>query len=172
MLLILCFLKESLPLNKEEGELLKENHKRIINFGREPSLRIFSEKGEVSVKDLAKELLEEMTEIAEEASGEIFEGEENLWGKSLGMQKQKIEDLDLTPSSKLLNRLDQENVSYTELGVEIAEENSKFFQNHGLSNENTFSDEASSSIEKQKLLESEKKLPFEEYLKKFLNKVS
>tara|TARA_B100001105_G_scaffold247680_1_gene232630 strand:- start:603 stop:1469 length:867 start_codon:yes stop_codon:yes gene_type:complete len=172
MLLILCFLKESLPLNKEEGELLKENHKRVINFGREPSLRIFSEKGESSVKDLAKQLLEEMTIIAEAVSGGIFQGEENLWGKSLEIQTKKIEDLDLTPSAKLLNRLDQDNLSYNELGVEIAEENSKFFENHDLSNEKSFSKEASSSMERQKQLESEKGLPFETYLREFLNKVS
>ena len=172
MLLILCFLKESPPLNKEEGALLKENHKKIINFGRESSLRIFSEEGEGSVKDLAKKLLEEMAEIAETVSGVLFQGEENLWGKSLEMQTLKIEDLDLTPSAKLLNRLDQDNLSYNELGVEIAEENSKFFQNHSLANENIFSKEASSSMERQKLLESEKGLPFEEYLREFLNKVS
>tara|TARA_B100000586_G_scaffold62541_3_gene43231 strand:+ start:2586 stop:4157 length:1572 start_codon:yes stop_codon:yes gene_type:complete len=172
MLLILCFLKESPPLNKKEGALLKENHKKIINFGREPGLRIFSQKGEGSVKDLAKRLLEEMAEIAETASGEIFQGEENLWGKSLEMQTQKIENLDLTPSAKLLNRLDQDNLSYNELGVKIAEENSKFFLNLGLTNENIFSKEASSSMERQKQLESEKRLPFEEYLKEFLNKVS
>ena len=172
MLLILCFLKESLPLNKEEGELLKENHKKVINFGREPNLKIFSEKGESSVKDLAKQLLEEMTVIAEAVSSGIFQGEENLWEKSLEIQTLKIENLDLTPSAKLLNKLDQDNLSYNELGVKIAEENSKFFQNYDLSNENTFSKEASFSMENQKRLESEKELPFEEYLREFLNKVS
>ena len=59
-----------------------------------------------------------------------------------------------------------------ELGVEIAEENSKFFENHDLSNEKFFSKEASSSMERQKQLESEKGLPFETYLREFLNKVS
>ena len=113
-----------------------------------------------------------MTEIAEIAPGRIFQGEENLWGKSLEMQKLKIEDLDLTPSAKLLNRLDQDNLSHNELGVEIAEENSKFFHNHSLTNENIFSKEASSSMERQKQLESEKGLPFEEHLREFLNKVS
>ena len=113
-----------------------------------------------------------MAEIAETVSGVLFQGEENLWVKSLEMQTLKIEDLDLTPSAKLLNRLDQDNLSYNELGVETAEQNSKFFQNHSLANENIFSKEASSSMERQKLLESEKGLPFEEYLREFLNKVS
>ena len=113
-----------------------------------------------------------MTIIAEAVSGGIFQGEENLWGKSLEIQTQKIEDLDLTPSAKLLNRLDQDNLSYNELGMEIAEENSKFFENHDLSNEKSFSKEASSSMERQKQLETEKGLPFETYLREFLNKVS
>ena len=172
MLLILCFLKESPPLNKKEGALLKENHKKIINFGREPDLKIFSEENESLVRDLAKRLLEEMTEIAATASKEIFQGEEILWEKSLEIQIEKIQDMNLTPSAKLLERLDRENLSHEELGMKIAEENAKFFQNYSNSRESIFNKEASSSIERQKQLESKKGPPFEEYLREFLNKVS
>ncbi|HIC27397.1 MAG TPA: hypothetical protein EYO81_03945, partial [Gammaproteobacteria bacterium] len=172
MLLILCFLKESPPLNKKEGALLKENHKKIINFGREPDLKIFSEENESLVRDLAKRLLEEMTEIAATASKEIFQGEENLWEKSLEIQIEKIQDMNLTPSAKLLERLNRENLSHEELGMKIAEENAKFFQNYSNSRESIFNKEASSSIERQKQLESKKGPPFEEYLREFLNKVS
>jgi len=158
--------------NVYTASIMNRRSHKIINFGREPDLRIFSEENESLVKDLAKRLLEEMTEIAATASKEIFQGEENLWEKSLEIQIEKIQDMNLTPSAKLLERLDRENLSHEELGMKIAEENAKFFQNYSNSRESIFNKEASSSIERQKQLESKKGPPFEEYLREFLNKVS
>lgn len=172
MLLILCLTKESPPINKKEAELLKENHKKIINFGRKPSLSIFSQENETLVRDLAKGLLEDMHEIAEEASSEIFQEKENLWAKSLEIQNKKIEDLRLTASGMVLERLIGDNLSHEELGMEIANNNVKFFEDYHNSREGEFKREASSSKEKQKKIESKKDPAFEDYLEEFLNKVS
>ena len=170
--LLLCLTKESPPLDKRENQYLKENHKRIVNYGRKPDLKIYFEQGEVKVSDLANSLLQEMNEIAEEAEGILFRKKNNLWKESLQIQKEKIEDLNLTPSGRLIERLIRDNLSHEELCMEIAKSNATFFENYNSSTEEEFKKETSLSKERQKKIESEKSLPFEEYLTEFLNKVS
>ena len=170
--LLFCFTKESPPLDKKEASLLKENHKKIVNEGRNPNLKIYAQKGEASVSELANELLEEMNQISEESGKFVFEEKNNRWSESLQKQKEKIEDLNLTPSGKVIERLTSDNVSHEELGMEIAEKNLAFFENYNNSREEEFKREASLSKEQQKKMESQKSPPFEEYLAEFLNKVS
>ena len=117
---------------------------------------------EISVQDLSQRLFEEMDELVEAVSKEIFQDEENLWKKSLQIQTKKIEDLDLTPSAKLLERLNKDNLTHEELGMQIALDNSKFFESYENSRENIFKKEASLSRVKQKQMESAKGLTFEE----------
>jgi glutamate--cysteine ligase len=169
---LLCLTKESPPLDKRENQYLKENHKRIVNYGRKPDLKIYLEQGEVKVSDLANSLLQEMNEIAEEAEGILFRKKNNPWKESLQIQKEKIEDLNLTPSGRLIERLIRDNLSHEELCMEIAKSNATFFENYNSSTEEEFKKETSLSKERQKKIESEKSLPFEEYLTEFLNKVS
>ena len=170
--LLLCLTKESPPLDKRENQYLKENHKRIINYGRKPDLKIYFEQNETAVSDLANNLLQEMNKIAEEVDGGLFRGKNNLWKESLQMQKEKIEDLSLTPSGRLIERLIRDNLSHEELCMEIAESNAAFFENYNSATDDEFKKETSLSKERQKKIESEKGLPFEEYLSEFLNKVS
>ena len=172
MLLIFCLTKESPLMNKKETELLKENHKKIINCGRKPDLSIHSQDKETLVRDLAKALLEDLHEIAEEASSELFQEKENLWKKSIEIQNEKVEDLNLTASGMVLERLTGNNLSHEELGMEIANNNVVFFEEYHNSREDKFEEEASSSREKLKKIESEKNITFEKYLAEFLNKVS
>ena len=41
--LLFCFTKESPPLDKNEASLLKEKHKKIVNEGRNPNLKIYQD---------------------------------------------------------------------------------------------------------------------------------
>ena len=170
--LLFCLTKESQPLDKKEVSLLKENHQKIVNDGRNPNLKIYAQKGEVKVSELAKELLEEMNKISEGSKEYVFEEKNNHWSESLQKQKEKIEDLNLTPSGKVIERLINNNLSHEELGMEIAEKNLAFFENYNNSREEEFKREASLSKEQQKKMESQKGPAFEEYLAEFLNKVS
>ena len=113
-----------------------------------------------------------MNEIAEEADAGLFRKKNNLWKEALQKQKEKIEDLNLTPSGRLIERLINDNLSHEELSMEIAKSNATFFENYNSSTEDEFKKETSLSKERQKKIESEKNLPFEEYLTEFLNKVS
>ena len=170
--MLFCLTKESPSLDKKEARLLKENHKKIVNEGRNPNLKIYDDKGEAGVSELANNLLEEMNSISEESREFVFEEKNNRWSESLKKQKEKIEDLNLTPSGKVIERLISDNLSHEELGMEIAEKNLAFFENYNNSREEEFKREASLSKEQQKKLESQKGPPFEEYLAEFLNKVS
>ena len=69
-----------------------------------------------------------MNQISEESGKFVFEEKNNRWSESLKTQKEKIEDLNLTPSGKVIERLTSDNVSHEELGMEIAEKNLAFFE--------------------------------------------
>ena len=170
--LLFCLSEESPPLETKEINSLKESHKRIINDGRNPNLKIFSEGAETGVSDLANDLLEKMNEIAEESKEFVFQDSDNLWKESLQKQKEKIDNLDLTPSAKVIERLINNKMSHEEFGLELAENNLSFFKDYNSSRKEEFSREASLSQERQNKIESQESLPFEEYLKEFLNKVS
>ena len=113
-----------------------------------------------------------MYEIAEELGKILFREKNNVWKESLQTQKETLEDLNLTPSGRMVERLIRNNLSHEELGMEIAKSNVAFFENYNNSREDIFKRETSLSKDKQKKIESEKSLPFEEYLTDFLNKVS
>ena len=170
--LLFCLTKESPPLSKKETQYLKENHKRVVSFGRKPDLKVYFEQNETTVSGLTNRLLQEMYEIAEEADNSLFKNKNNFWKESLQKQKEKIENLNLSPSGRVIEKLLQDNLSHEELGMEIAKNNAAFFKNYNNSSENEFKREASLSKEQQKKIESEEGPVFEEYLAEFLNKVS
>ena len=170
--LLFCLSEESPPLETKEINSLKESHKRIINDGRNPNLKIFYEGAETKVSELANDLLEKMNEIAEESKEFVFQDRDNLWKESLQKQKEKINNLDLTPSAKVIERLINNKMSHEEFGLELAENNLSFFKDYNSSRKEEFSREASLSQEQQNKIESQESLSFEEYLKEFLNKVS
>ena len=170
--LLFCLTKESPPLSKKETQYLKENHKRVVSFGRKPDLKVYFEQNETTVSELTNRLLQEMCEIAEEAENSLFKNKNNFWKESLQKQKEKIENLNLSPSGRVIEKLLKDNLSHEELGMEIAKNNAAFFKNYNNSSENEFKREASLSKEQQKKIESEKGPVFEEYLAEFLSKVS
>ena len=170
LLLLLCLIKESPSLDKEESAYLKENHRRVINCGRSPDLQIYFENKEVNAITLAKSLISQMYEICQELGQ--FSSEIDHWIKSLKEQEEKIKNLELTPSGKLIKKITKEGLSHQDLGVEIAFEHFDFFQHYNGSLKEDFKKEAFLSTEKQANIESEEELSFEDYLKEFLNKVS
>ena len=170
LLLLLCLIKESPSLDKEESAYLKENHRRVVNHGRSPDLQIYFENKEVNAITLAKSLINQMDEICQELGQ--FSSEIDHWIKSLKEQEEKIKNLELTPSGKLIKKIIKEGLSHQDLGVEIALEHSEFFQHYNGSLQEDFKKEAFMSTEKQANIESEEELSFEDYLKEFLNKVS
>ena len=111
-----------------------------------------------------------MYEICQELGQ--FSSEIDHWIKSLKKQEEKIKNLELTPSGKLIKKITKEGLSHQDLGVEIAFEHFDFFQHYNGSLQEDFKKEAFLSTEKQANIESEEELSFEDYLKEFLNKVS
>ena len=101
-----------------------------------------------------------------------FSSEIDHWIKSVKKQEEKIKNLELTPSGKLIKKIIKKGLSHQDLGVGIASEHSDFFQHYSGSLQDEFKKEALMSTEKQANIESEEELSFEDYLKEFLNKVS
>ena len=110
LLLLLCLIKESPSLDKEESAYLKENHRRVINYGRSPDLQIYFENKEVNAITLAKSLIRQMYEICQELGQ--FSSEIDHWIKSLKEQEEKIKNLELTPSGKLIKKITKEGLSH------------------------------------------------------------
>ncbi|WP_370980669.1 glutamate--cysteine ligase [Agaribacterium sp. ZY112] len=118
--LLWCALADSPESSLEETRLISENHSKIVNEGRKPGLKLkHPEAGNIDAKEWALALIQAMqpaAELLDQAN------ESHDFASALKSQRAVIEDLSLSPSAKLLSKL-QGGLSFIELGLEQSRHN-------------------------------------------------
>ena len=171
-LLMYCLLNESPPINDNEVEVIKKNHENIINNGRDKNQPIVLRGREDSAINFAKEILFDLKKISTIAGEAVFKDTTNNWLESTNLQIKKLENLDETLSSKILNDLLKNNKSFKEFGLKLATQHSRHFKvAHGYENK-FFKEAAKESITKQKILESKDEPHFETFLKEYFSQTA
>src|SRR5215475_5240169 len=100
--LALCLMKESAPIDAAEQGALDDNHQTVARRGREPGLMLWREGRSVPMREWARELLDGMTGICEV----LDHGDPaRPYSQALATQAAKNEDVELTPSARLLAEL-------------------------------------------------------------------
>ncbi len=115
--LIYCSLLGSPPLNQEDEKHLTSNQNLVALFGRNPKLELSFEGKTRSLKSWSAEILKQMLKIAEVL------GKASLskhYTGSIEKQLEKIENPELTPSSKLLSALAGTRTSFIEYALDLA----------------------------------------------------
>ena len=172
MLLLFCFLEDSPPIERSEMEQIRINHNKVINQGRDQNLMLYHRDTKVRALDLASTIFDKFEEMIGDISKEIFGVNKNFWKASLKIQKEKLLDLNRTPSGKILNHIEKEKKSFKEFGLELSELHSDFFKNYKQKENETLKKAASLSFKTLSEIELKDNLPFEEYLSNFLNKTT
>ena len=159
--LLYCSLIPSPPITDEEIKELNKNDLKVAREGRRKGLKIIKEGKLVSLRDWAHNILDEMSVLSN------ISGQDN---NNLDHYKDIISNPGLSISGMLLDTLVEINISFQDMGIELAQTYKEEFLQLKPS-ENIYWDalkeEALASLKKQDNLEQNNTENFKEYLTKY-----
>jgi len=166
--LALCVLSNAEPISRSEQEALDANHLRVARRGREPGLTLRREGREVPMTEWARELLEAMQGLCEM----LDHGESSRpYQTALEQQRAKIEEVERTPSARLLAEMRQTGESFFHLAQRMSRMHKDYFLDLYPPNERRlaeFAAAAQESHEEQARIEAADKWDFDTYLAHYL----
>ena len=165
--LLSCVLSDSPVCNSASRSIDNTNTQRILNFGRDPSLKLLTGEGkDVPRIELAKPILDAMQEAADWLDTAAATARHN--DAMIRARGTFIGDVE-TPSSRVLRELSEQKVSYSYLMGHYAEQWHREFAKHLLPNEikTSLAAEAIASLRRQRDIESADSLSFDAFLREF-----
>jgi len=167
--ILYCLLSPSPLLDKTYQQIIRNNLRRVVLYGRQGEVTLEKEKQALSLQQWLTELMQELQPIAElldqQQTGDRYQ-------KALQFQSAKINQLELLPSSQIITEMEKDTKRcYIEFAMNLAKEHETFFKNYKLSEEKTaqFNQMAVDSLKMQKELEARKDKSFEEYLREYFD---
>jgi glutamate--cysteine ligase len=166
--LALCLLRESAPIGESEQASLDANHLLVARRGREPNLMLKREGRDFPMQDWARELLDAMQGLCEL----LDHGEPaRPYTSALEQQRAKIDDVERTPSARLLADMLQSGESFFQLAQRMSKLHKDYFLDLYPPNERRlaeFAAAARESHEAQARIEAADKTDFDTYLAQYL----
>jgi glutamate--cysteine ligase len=166
--LALCLLRESEPIGRAEQEALDANHLKVARHGREPGLTLNREGRSFPMKDWARELLDSMQGLSEMLDhGEAA----RPYTAALEQQRAKLDDVERTPSARLLNEMRQSGETFLELALRMSKVHKDYFLGLYPPNERQLAEFAAAADEShamQERIEATDKTDFDTYLAEYL----
>ena len=166
--LAMCLLRESDPIGRGEQEALDSNHQKVARRGREPGLTLNREGRRYPMKDWARELLDAM-----QGTTELLDHGEPArpYAAALEQQRAKLDDVERTPSARLLTEMRQTGETFFELAQRMSQLHKDYFLGLYPPNERRlaeFAAAAQESHEAQARIEATDKTDFDTYLANYL----
>ncbi|MDP8985337.1 MAG: glutamate--cysteine ligase [Pseudomonadota bacterium] len=166
--LALCLLRESEPIGRAEQEALDANHLKVARHGREPGLTLNREGRSYPMADWAHELLDSMQGLSEMLDhGEAA----RPYTAALEQQRAKLDDVERTPSARLLNEMRQSGETFFELALRMSKQHKDYFLGLYPPNERRLAEFAAAAEEShaaQERIEATDKVDFDTYLAEYL----
>jgi glutamate--cysteine ligase len=166
--LALCLLRESAPISVGEQSALDANHLLVARRGREPGLKLSREGRSIAMTDWARELLDSMQGLCEMLDhGEAA----RPYTSALEQQRAKIDDVERTPSARLLAEMRQTGETFFQLALRMSKLHKDYFLGLYPPNESRlreFATEARDSLEAQCAIEASDHIDFDTYLAHYL----
>ena len=163
--MIYCYLKPSEPISLEEEKNIRMNDSSVAYFGRKTGLTLKRQDGEIALKDWANQILLDMELIAE-----MLDTDNSDYKETIQEMKSKIVNPDLTLSGLIMDKMQNDKVSYLELGEEISKSNKEYYLDLERSKNNNWSvlnKEAKSSLKRQKDIEAHQEGSYEDFLNSY-----
>lgn len=166
--LLFCLLEESPPTSPEEYRQIAENQHNVVNRGRDPSLEVYCHATPVNLRSCAHELLEKISAVAVWADGGNDDTNHN---DAVRIQYEKLLDETLTPSSQMLDIMQEKQQSYFRMVWDLSKQHAADFLARPLPPEkqNYFEKLAQQSLIDQQQLEAADSISFEQYLKNYFD---
>ena len=166
--LALCLLRDSAPIGLGEQASLDANHLMVARRGREPGLKLKRDGRDFAMQDWARELLDSMQGLCE-----LLDHGESArpYTAALEQQRAKIDDVERTPSARLLTEMRQSGESFFELALRMSNLHKDYFLGLYPPNQRRlteFAAAAGESHEAQARIEASDKTDFDTYLAHYL----
>lgn len=160
----LCALKDSPPIQRSEEQALDGNHVRVAREGRRPGLELDRDGRAVPLVAWARQLLDELRGVCEI----LDEGDPaRPHSAALAVQLHRLEDVEATPSARLLRELRDNRESFFRFALRTSAGHKQYFRDLHPPNPAvmaTLAAEAAASHEAQRRLEQADQLSFEEFV--------
>ena len=164
----LCLLRDSAPIGRDEQGALDANHLRVSRRGREPGLMLDRDGRAVPLEVWARELLDSMRGICEL----LDHGEANRpYATALEQQIAKIDDVERTPSARLLAEMRQTGETFSQIALRMSNLHKDYFLGLYPPNERRLAEFAAAAEEShaaQRRIEATDTLDFDTYLARYL----
>ena len=167
LFLIGCLVDDSPQCDAAGQRQNKTNLQRMVNRGREPGLTLISRAGvETPLPELAQPILERMEEVARwhdaESGGTDYQ-------QVVARARQQVGDPALTLSSRILDEMASKQQSFWQLALRYSRDWHEQHMDHPMSDATweSMTQEAASSLHRQRDIESQNNEPFEAYLSQF-----
>jgi len=159
-----CLLSASPPIEPGEQAAIDDNYLKVSRRGREPGLNLARDGRQLPLATWAREILESMTGICEL----LDHGDPaRPYSVALRAQQEKVQDVDRTPSARLLRELDISGNSFFELALRMSAVHRDYFLALPAPNDGRlqqFEAEAQQSLAAQAALEAAQTGTFDQYL--------
>jgi glutamate--cysteine ligase len=161
--LIYCLIKDSPLCDQQEFRRISENQGRVVTRGRDPGLRVICGDNELPMRDCAHALLNDMQPVAAQLDRAHHS---TAHTDSLATQQAKVAGDTPTPAARLLDTLSANRQSFLDFVKMQTHGFARDFRAHGISAaaENRLQADVEASIRKQRELEQEDNISFEDYL--------
>jgi glutamate--cysteine ligase len=163
----LLLLKSSPPIDSNEEEGIDRNHLVVARRGREPGLMLTRDSRPVSLQSWARELLDSMEGICELLDAGHAG---HPYRASLKEQQAKLDDVEQTPSARLLRELQQHDECFSGLALRYSQAHRDLVEAAPVNEarQREFEQEAEESLQAQQRIEATQKGSFDEYLANYL----
>lgn len=131
--LMWCLLSESPWIPDDECDHLDDNRRLVVNRGRDPELRLLIGGEARSIADRGAEIFAELAQVAEWLD---LPGEGTPHHDALRELAPLLDDPALTPSGRLLARLEARNESFAEAMLALAREQAEQFRSEPMDSAN------------------------------------
>ena len=165
--LLACVLSDSPICDTNSRAINTTNSQRILNFGRDPELKLLSNTGQETHRDeLAKQILESMHEAASWLdTADATQRHTQAVDRAKAMFEGDIE----TPSARVLREMTEQQLGYAELMSAYSDRWNSEFEQHTIPSEvkTALADEAISSLRRQREIEATDSISFDAFLSEF-----
>ncbi len=169
--LLFCAVTDSPKFPSGMCQESEANFNLVVNEGRRPGLTLQQQGKEISLKEWGLDLIAQIRPYAEMLDAE-YTGDDYI--QALAQQEAKLKDIALCPSQRVIELLTQQNQNFNDSFLALSRAHSQHNQNYALdaATRSNFQQQSAESLAKQKQIEQEDNISFEQYLHNFMQALS
>ncbi|UOA08728.1 glutamate--cysteine ligase [Methylobacter sp. S3L5C] len=167
-LLLTCLLKDSPRITDEDHQINNANQLAVANLGRKPGLQLNKDNQQILLTDWATEILEAIQPVCAVLDKD---NTDKPYSTALAQQQLLIENPDLTASARILKGMTETQLPFSRFALNKSAEHARQFSLSKLDKIHTqeFTEMAKISLAEQKDLESQKQIPFDDFLTQYFS---